>query len=288
MRAPTRRSSRRSTRTSLATNIGRICVALVVERRHLGAVERKSKMTPTEKKIAIGGVGVLVVGGVIYALTRPAAAAGGGTTTNLPPLPTSPPVVAPGANPTQQPQTAVVPNTPLSINAPALTDPVSDPVLILMAQTALQNIASTVGLPFGILFPSIPSPGVVDNQTLQALNAFRQLFGWGQVNSLDYQTLAGLIALYASRVPGANALPMVTDVGLVTMAQTALARWLAANPNATRTSYGLADVDGDASNSRFKAALQAFQQLAANVPSMLTDGRLDWTTWGVLIMTSIH
>ena len=247
-------------------------------------------MTPTEKKIAIGGVGVLVVGGVIYALTRPAAAStssSGGPSNPLPPLPTSPPVVIPGANPTQ-PQQANVPNPALNVNPPALTDPVSDPVLILMGQTALQNIASSVGLPFGVLYPSIPSPGVVDTSTLQALNAFRTMFGWGQVSSLDYQTLAGLIALYASRVPGANALPMVTDPSLIVMAQQALARWLAANPNATRTSYGLADVDGDASNSRFKSALQAFQQLAANVPSMLTDGRLDWTTWAVLVMTSVH
>jgi hypothetical protein len=244
-------------------------------------------MTPTEKKIAIGGVGVLVVGGVIYALTRPAAASTSSSSSNpLPPLPLSPPVVIPGgAN--QQPQTAVVPNPALNVNAPALTDPVSDPVLILMGQTALQNIASTVGLPFGVLYPSIPTPGVVDPATLQALNAFRTMFGWPQVSSLDYQTLAGLISIYASRVPGANALPMVTDPGLVVMAQQALARWLTANPNATRTSYGLADVDGDATNSRFKSALQAFQQIAANVPSMLTDGRLDWTTWGVLIMTTI-
>jgi len=249
-------------------------------------------MTPTEKKIAIGGVGVLVVGGLAYWLTRPAAASTSSVVspppTTTPRPPTSPPVVIPGGpvvNP-PPPQTAVVPNVPLVASPPALTDVVSNPSLVLIAQAALMGVANTVGLPAGILYPNVSSPGTVDPVTLQAANAFRMMFGWPQVSALDYQTLAALIAMYASQVPGAAALPMVSDPALVTMAQQALAKWAATQGPSV---YGLSDVNGDPTDVKFQSALRSFQAiLGPSAPSALRDGRLDFTTWSALVMTLVH
>lgn len=252
-------------------------------------------MTPTEKKIAIGGVGVVVVGGLAWLIFAKPAAASTSSTVNPPPTttprPPTSPVVIPGGPvvnpPPPPPQTAVVPNVPLVATPPALTDTVSNPSLILIAQAALMGVANTIGLPAGILYPNVSSPGVVDPTTLQAVNAFRLMFpGWSQVSALDYQTLAALVSMYASQVPGAAALPMVSDPTLVTMAQQALAKFMATQGPSI---YGLSDVNGDPSDVKFQAALKQFQALAAaSLPSALKDGRLDFTTWAVLIMTTVH
>lgn len=189
-------------------------------------------------------------------------------------------------NPPTPPQTAVVPNVPLVATPPALTDVVSNPSLVLIAQAALMGVANKIGLPAGILYPNVSSPGSVDTATLQALNAFRMMFGWPQVSALDYQTFAALVAMYASQVPGAAALPMVSDPSLVTMAQQALAKWAATQGPSV---YGLSDVNGDPTDVKFQSALKQFQALAAaSLPSALKDGRLDFTTWAVLVMTLVH
>lgn len=161
---------------------------------------------------------------------------------------------------------------------------ITDPALVMVAQQALGALAQTGSL--NVASP-IPTSGVVDPATLVAVAQLQagDLPPAQRSGQLDALTLA--VAVLASLADNIAAAP-ITDPSLAAGAQKALAAAIALG-NFAQIDYGVGQVNGQATDAAFVAALAAAAaqaNVSAGTPIFATSGALDTRTFSLVMVTA--
>lgn len=202
-------------------------------------------------------------------------------TTAPPATSTSPPTTTAPAPATSSPPTTTP--APVSASAATATTPVTDPGMVTFAQGAL-NIAITLGV-----LPNATATAVTGNATDAAfvsnLQQYQTFAGVPSSGTLDFLTWSDLLlsvllrAQPAQRPPN----PTTTDPAIVTVAQSALVACVDRGVF-SRLSYGAGNVNGQASDATWVAALaEARRQTVAIGFTVVGSGDLDYASLAYLV-----
>lgn len=223
---------------------------------------------------AVGGIAVHVED------LGPTPTAVGGVLTPPPALP--PP--APPATSAPPPTPAPPPPSPAPpAGAATATTPVTDQAMVTFAQGVMNTALAIGGL--GVANPTAVSGNVNDPGFVANVQQYQKHAGLPATGTLDFLTWSDLLLAVLFRADPSQRPPNPTtsDPALVRTAQSALAGCVGRGIF-SRLSYGAGDVNGQAADARWIAALaEARRQLVAGGLTIVGSGALDYATLGFFV-----